>query len=685
MNGIIDSIRQMFPITDSIWICFVVLSLVLFVPMLSKRLRFPQIAGLIITGTIIGPGLLNILHITPEIQFFSRIGLLFIMFFAGLDIDLEEMKRNKVWGILFGVATFAIPWALCYYSCLYMLQLTANTSAILACIMGSHTLISYPVISRYGLGRRKSVTISVAGALIAILMALVVYAVIMSTSGDKEFSPLWFTVKIIIYLSAVIILYPHMARSFFQKVTNSFSHFLFVMILLALSCGIAQIIGLDSIVGAFLAGIVLNRYIPKSSPLMNRLDFVGNTLFVPLFLLGTGLMIDLSGIDGNWMFMTTFLVLFTIGTIGKWFAALLAQKANRFTRNDRLIMFGLSESHAAGALAIAMGAYAGGLMDNSTLSATVLIVLFSCILSNLITEKASVSLHQNEQSDLNVSESRLMVMLTGSNTLQALMDTAITLYDKNCPELVGLYVTINGEHAPKYLQDGKGRLEEAARIAASADVPFITHNRLGNNIIDSILHASNEFGTDRMLMGLPLRHSIDLPYLDNIISPLNDRFHGQIVLQRFVTPMNTIRRIVVLVPGPVLQDDEFEKCMESVFSLTMAIGCATEFYGKEQPISAVRGTGLNFSSGRVSYNEVSETADMHWVISGLKNDHLLIIVGPRDSESHAGRSFRHLYERIHMPETDFSTMLLFPETKTVKGKEEATIRTERDFLKMLRM
>ena len=679
------SFQQLFPLTDSIWICFAVLTLVLFVPILCKRLGFPQIAGLIITGTLIGPGLLNILHITPEIQFFSRMGLLFIMFFAGLGIDLEEMKRNKLWGILFGILTFAIPWALCYLACIWLLNLTTSTSAILACLMGSHTLISYPIISRYGLGRRKSITISVAGALVAILLALVVYAVIMSTHSDAVFKPHWFILKIAVYITAVILLYPRMARGFFQRVTNSFSHFLFVMILLALSCGLAQFIGLDSIVGAFLAGIVLNRYIPKSSPLMNRLDFVGNTLFVPLFLLGTGLMIDLNSMTGNWLFLTSFAVLFIIGTFGKWFAALIAQKANGFKRNDRRIIFGLSASHAAGALAIAMGAYAGGLMNNTTLSATVLIVLFSCILSNVVTEKAADILHLEELSDSSRPESRLMVMLTGSNTLQALMDTAITLYDKNSPELVGLYVTVNGEHAPKYMQDGKGRLEEASRIAASADVPFIAHNRLGNNIIDSILHASNEFSADRMLMGLPLRHSIDLPYLDNIISPLNDGFHGQIVLQRFVTPINTIRRIVVLVPGPVIQDDAFEKCMESIYRITMAIGCATEFYGKDQPISVVRGTGLNFSSGRVSYNEVSETADMHWVISGLKEDHLLMIVGPRDAESHAGRSFRHLYERIHMPKTDFSTMLLFPETQNVKGKEEATLRTERDFLKMLRM
>ena len=319
--------QQLFPVTDCIWISFIVLTLVLFVPILCRRLRFPQIAGLIVTGTLLGPGLLDVLEITPELSFFSHIGLLFIMFFAGLEIDLEEMKRNKVWGIIFGVLTFAVPWGLCYIACIHLLKLTAYTSAMLACIMGSHTLISYPIIGRYGLGRRKSVTISVAGALVAILLALVVYAVMMSTSGGGSFNPLWFTLKIAVYVTAVILIYPRMARNFFQTVTNSFSHFLFVMILLALSCGCAQVIGLDGIVGAFLAGIVLNRYIPKSSPLMNRLDFVGGTLFVPLFLLGTGLMIDLSGMTGNWLFLTAFAVLFTMGTFGKWLVALFVQKA----------------------------------------------------------------------------------------------------------------------------------------------------------------------------------------------------------------------------------------------------------------------------------------------------------------------------------------------------------------------
>lgn len=676
----------MFPIKDPIWICFSVLVLVLFIPMLCRRLRFPQIAGLIVAGVILGPGLLNVLERTEVLDFFSHIGLLFIMFFAGLQINLEEMKRNKVWGILFGFLTFALPWALCYMTGRLCLDMTVTSASIMGCIMGSHTLVSYPIISRYGLTRRKSVTISVAGALVAILLALIIYAVRQSSAGSDDFNTPLFLLKVALYVAVIIFTYPRLARHFFKVVTNSFSHFLFVMILLSLSCGLAELVGLDGIIGAFLAGIVINRYVPKSSPLMNRLDFVGNTLFVPTFLLDTGLLIDLKGLTGQWNVLFIFLLLTFAGTAAKWIAAFITQKANRLESDERKLLFGLSESHAAGALAIAMGAFASGMLDSDALSATVLIVLVTCIVSNIITEHGAASLHLKEMQETGpVVENRLLVTLTGSNTLQALMDTAMTLRCPTDREMVGLYVTINGEHAPKYLQDGKGRLQEAARIAASADVPFITHNRLGNNIVDSIIHATSEFETRTMLMGMPLRHSITTQYYESIVQPLIDGIPGQIVLQRMNVSMNTIRRIIVLVPGPVLQDEAFERCMDIIYRISVSIGCAIEFYGKNQDIDAVRGTGLNFSSGRVTYSEVSETADMHNVMNSLHDDHLLIIVGPRDSESHAARSFRHLYERIHMDETDFSTMLLFPQSPNLKGKEEATARTGRDFLKMLRM
>ena len=676
----------MFPITDHIWASMIILLVVLTVPLLMARIRFPQIAGLIVAGVLIGPGCLGIVQSDQVLDFFSSTGLLFIMFFAGLEIDLEEMKKNKVWGIGFGVMTFAAPWILCYLTGRYMAGMDVASAGIMACILGSHTLVSYPIISRYGQGRRKSVTISVAGALVAILLALVTYAVVQASAGGQEFNPILFAAKVAIYAAIVIFLFPRIARLFFSQVKSSFSHFLFVLIMLALSCGLAQLAGIESILGAFLAGLVLNRYIPKSSPLMNRLDFVGNTLFVPVFLVSTGMMIDFKELIGNFAVLYLFTLIFTAGTIGKWLVAFLIQKSCHMNACDRRILFGLSESHAAGALAIAMGAYAAGLFENTALSATVLTVLFSCIVSNLETERGARKLHAMEQENQAAhAENRLLVALTGSNTLQAIMDTAMTLHSPEDRDMVGLYVTVGGDHTQKYMQDGRDRLSEAARIAASADIPFTSQNRLGNNITESIIHASTEFQATRLLMGLPLKPDITTRYYESIIRSLTEGFGGQIVLQRFMRPMNTIRRITVLVPGPVVQDDAFENCLKSLYGITMAIGCATEFYGKEQAIDAVRSLGLNFSSGRVRYNAVGESADMNWVIADAHQDHLLVMIGQRDSETHAGRAFLHLYERLHMSETEFSVMLLYPDTDNLKGLSGTFTRTERDFLKMLRM
>lgn len=677
----------MFPMNNTLWIACTVMTIVLIVPIIANRLRFPAIAGLIVAGVLVGPGSLGLLQAGKEIDFFSNVGLLFIMFFAGLEIDLEEMKKNKLWGVTFGFLTFLAPFLLTYLSGYYMLGLGIAASGVMACILGSHTLVSYPIISRYGQGRRKSVTISVAGALVAIILALVSYTMIQATLGSSEFSMLAFVSGSMAYAVLVIIAYPRVARWFFSNVKSSSQHFVFVLIMLALSCGLAEMAGLERILGAFLAGLVLNRYIPKSSPLMNRLDFVGNALFIPVFLVNTGMMIDLRAISGDFSVLLLAAVLFIAGTAGKWIVAYCTQKACKLTEFDRRIIFGLSESHAAGALAIAMGAYSVGILDNSALSATVLIVLFSCILSNLETERGARELHNRQISQNNVpGDRRLLVVLTGSNTLQAIMDTAMTLHAKDDRSMVGLYVTVNGDHAQKYMNDGRNRLDEAARIAASAEIPFVSQNRLGNNITESIIHASEEYGIDHMLMGLPLRNDITTRYYESIIRCLTDGIRHQIVLQRFTTPLNTIRRLTVLVPGPVVQDDYFEQAMKTVYDISMTIGCACEFYGKDQAVDAVRSTGLNFASGRVRYNAVGESADMNWVMTDAHKDHLLLLIGQRDSDTHAGRAFLHLYERIHFMQADASIMIIYPATDGLKSPSSMTsARTERDFLKMLRM
>lgn len=682
------SFQQILPLTDPLWRTVLVLAVILAVPALCRKLRFPQIAGLIIAGVILGPGLSGILESDAILSYASRIGLIFIMFFAGIQTDIEEMKRNKAWGFAFGILTFVLSFGACVWVGTAVLGLSGRASAIMGSIMGSHTLVSYPIVTRFGLERRKSITITVAGALVAILLSLTVYSVLNSNdSGSGIQGILLLLVKICLYFALIILSFPHIIRSFFHKASSHFSHFLFVMLLLATSCSLASLIGLDAILGAFLAGLMLNRYVPNTSPLMHRMDFIGNALFIPVFLFSTGMMIDIKGAVSDWDTLFIFSVIFLAGTAAKWLAAFITQKAAGFGRDDRLLIFGLSESHAAGALAITTGAYATGIIGLPVLSATVLIVLFSCIASNIITEKTANRMYQANNIEEKDSNERLLVTLTGSNTLQAIMDTAMTIRPDKGPDMVGLYVTIGGEHAPKYMQDGKGRLNEAAAIAASASIPFITHNRLGNNIVDSITHATREFDATTLLMGMPLRRSITTYYYENIVSPLLEGVESRIVLQRMTIPLNTVRRIIVLVPGPVLQDGEFGKAIDTISKICSYAGCSTVFYGKSQAMDAVHSCGYAPDGGRVTFLEVSETADMDWAINELHADHMLIMLGTRDRDSHADRAFRHLFERIHLKDNDFSTMLVFPGRKIESGPvtQEMSSRTSRDLLKMLRI
>lgn len=676
----------MFPIQEPLWICCAILLIILVVPLVAARLRFPQIAGLIVAGVLVGPGCIGLLSPGAETNFFSSVGLLFIMFFAGLEIDLDEMKRNCNWGLVFGILTFIIPAGLTFLACKRLFGMSNLASGVFACILGSHTLVSYPIISRYGQGNRKSVAISVSGALVAILLALITFTAVQGMASADGIKPVSMIIGTVVYAIVVVFVFPLLSKYYFTREKSSIQHFVFVLLVLAMSCGMARLAGLESILGAFLAGLALNRYIPKSSPLMNRLDFVGNAMFIPVFLLNTGMMINLKEISGSLIVLELAAVLFISGTVGKWLVALLVQKSCQMSSFDRRIIFGLSESHAAGALAIAMGAYGAGILENTALSATVLIVLFSCILSNVETERGARELHKLQLSNnKSAPDNRLLVVLTGSNTLQAIMDTALILHHREDRSMVGLYVTVNGDHTQKYMIDGKNRLMEASRIAASADIQFTSQNRLGNNIIESIVHAAKEFETNHLLMGLPLKDDITLRYYENIIRPLTDGIPQQIVLQRFTKPFNTIGSMRVLVPGPVVQDEAFESCMKTVYDISMAIGCVSAFYGKEQAIGAVRSTGLVFSGGRVRYNSLGESADMNLVMSDAGGNDLVLIIGQRDGETHAGRAFIHLYERIHFMQTDASIMIIYPRTDNYGGHIQLSGRTERDFLKMLRM
>ena len=341
------------PISNPVLIFFIVLAIILLAPILLNRIRIPHIIGLIIAGIIVGPHGFNLLARDSSFEIFGNVGILYLMFLAGLEMDIFSLRRNRKPGLIFGLCTFGIPLILGTTISHYLLQLNWATALLLSSMFASHTLISYPIVSRYGLNRYAPVTVAVAGTIFAIIGALIVFSIITGMhSGDLSTS-YWLKLAgyVLVYSLFILYVYPRLCRWFFKTYNDNVSQFIFVLALVFFSSFIAECIGLQAIIGAFFAGVVLNRYIPAVSPLMNRLEFVGNALFIPYFLIGVGMLINLDAVVKAPQTLWVALIMCIIALGTKWIAAWVTQKGFHYTTSDRRLIFGITSAKAAVSLA----------------------------------------------------------------------------------------------------------------------------------------------------------------------------------------------------------------------------------------------------------------------------------------------------------------------------------------------
>jgi Kef-type K+ transport system membrane component KefB len=282
------------PLANPILKFLVILLIILFAPILLNRFKIPHLLGLIIAGAVIGPFGFNLIMRDSGIVMSGTAGLLYIMFLAGLEIDLAQFRRNSFRSIIFGMYTFLIPMALGTAAGYYLLQFSLPTSILLASMFASHTLIAYPIISKMGLSRNKAVNIAVGGTMITDTLALIVLAVIVGMANGQVDQEFWIqlSASIVAFGLVIIIFFPIVARWFLKRFDDPVTQYIFVLVMVFLGAVLAEIAGIEGIIGAFLAGLALNRLIPYTSPLMNRIEFVGNAIFIPFFLIGVGMLVD---------------------------------------------------------------------------------------------------------------------------------------------------------------------------------------------------------------------------------------------------------------------------------------------------------------------------------------------------------------------------------------------------------
>ena len=379
-----------------------VIGIIWFVPIVCRKIHVPSIVGFILAGIVIGPSVLGVAGQTSIFQILGSLGMLYIMFQSGSEIDINDFKQYKYRSLFFGLCTFFIPFGLGLITSRFLLPFGWLPSLLLGAMYGSHTLMTYPIVSRYGVQKNVAVNITVGATMVAIILSLMVLAIVEGWSRSVQ-SITEYAIQlalVAVFLFSVLWLFPRFARMFFKRYRDPISEFMVVMLMLVGSALLADLAGLEGILGAFLCGVSLNRLLPNRSPLMNRINFVGNSIFVPLFLISVGLMIDIHAFWSGWTTVTIAIVMIITKLIGKGLSAWIAQVVFRFSKHERQLIFGLTHATAAGTLAIVTIAYQMGILSSDVLNASVLMILVLCTTASFISEHAAKELALQESAKL---------------------------------------------------------------------------------------------------------------------------------------------------------------------------------------------------------------------------------------------------------------------------------------------
>ena len=647
------------PLTDPVLKFLLILVIILSAPLLLNKLKIPHLLGLIIAGAIIGPNGLNLVLRDSSIILSGTAGLLYIIFLAGLEIDMGDFKKNSGRSFVFGMYTFLIPMALGIVAGLYVLHFSMETSILLASMFASHTLIAYPIISKLGITKDKSVTITVGGTMITDMLALLVLTVIVGMATGVIGEHFWtrLSISIVIFVLFVVIAFPIAGRWFFKHVQDSISQYIFVLVMVFLGAYLAELAGIESIIGSFLAGLSLNRLIPRSSPLMHRVEFIGNSIFIPFFLIGAGMLIDYRAFFTSFDTIKVGIVMIIVATIAKYAAAWLTQKTFRMSVDQRRIIFGLSNAQAAATLAAVMVGYNVilgqtpegepiRLLNESVLNGTILMILVTCTMASFSAQRGAHNLAATASSETDETgdhKERILIPLSNEDTAEELVNLSLaTKSKKNTHHLYALNILDNKVSGDdQQLKKSRRLLENAALTAAATDTHLQELQRYDLNVTNAILSVILEHRITDLVLGLHKEKGIPSSFLGRITEGILDYSDVTTLIYKPAQPLSTMKRHLVVIPVQAEKEAGFPQWVARVWNVIQNTGAKAIFYGSSDTLGRLK-TLLGKRGGEMEFTEFSDWEDFLIVFRDVHKDDNLWIVMSR----HNGISFNPSMNRI---------------------------------------
>lgn len=545
------------PFSNPVLIFALILLIILLAPLLLKRVNVPGVIGLILSGVVVGPHGLNLLDNSSAVELFSTIGLLYIMFIAGLELDMNEFKANRNKSLVFGFFTFTLPLVIGFPVCYYLLGYDFNASFLTASMFATHTLVTYPIVSKFGIAKNQAVAITVGGTILTDTAVLLILAVIMGNHEGSIGQEFWIRLGISLTVFSVIMfaVVPRIARWFFGNLeSEKHSHYIFVLAIVFFAAFLAELAGVEPIIGAFISGLALNKLVPHSSALMNRIEFIGNSLFIPFFLISVGMLVDLSVIFAGPMAIIVAITLSVVALAGKWVAALITQWSFRYSLAQRNLIFGLSSAHAAATLAVILVGYRAGILDENILNGTIILILITSIVASIATERAAKVIvtsedAENVSNDPLLNNEHILLPIANINNFEKLLDFAICLKDKKITSPVSiLSVVTNNEDAETNLIKTRHKLDTFVNQGSATDININALTTIDHNAASGISRISREIIADLIMLGWPQQTGVIQKLIGEKLDVILENTDKTVFITHLQHPLNLHRRIVIWVP-----------------------------------------------------------------------------------------------------------------------------------------
>ena len=635
----IDSITL--PLEDPILKFLLILVIILAAPLLLNKLKIPYLLGLIIAGAVIGPHGLNLVLRDSSIILSGTAGLLYIMFLSGLDMDMSDFKKNSWRSLIFGLYTFCVPLGLGILAGYYILGFPIYSSILLAGLFASQTLIAYPIVSKLGISRDKAVTIAVGGTVITDTLALLLLTVIVGMATGNVDETFWWrlSASVLLCIGIILFLFPLLAHWFFKQCSDNVSQYIFVLAMVFLGAFLAQLAGLEAIIGSFLAGLALNRLIPATSPLMNRVEFVGNAIFIPFFLLSVGMLIDYRAFFTSFETIKVGAVMIVVATAAKFIAAWLTQKTFRMSVDQRRVIFGLSNAQAAATLAavlvgynVILGTTPDGepirLLNESVLNGTILMILVTCTMASFSAQKGAHNIAMEESTDVEEpdrNEVEILIPVSNQANVEELVNLGLSLKPKRAK---------NGLHALTVVDDkgsdgtsakrSKRLLQLAVETAAATDTRLQELLRYDLSPANAISGVIRECGITDVILGLHERKDISSGFLGRVAEGTIADNTTNVFIYKPAQPLSTVKRHLVVLPPQAEKEAGFLSALERLANVVGNTGAKAVFYAAPATLDLIRERFAR-SSNEIGYVPFANWEDFLIVSRDVRTDDTLWI------------------------------------------------------------